>query len=153
MNRIQKLLDLHRRVEGIDAQRRQAAKQEIIRQELRSDWLSLNGFNEGRDFKLTTLMHSKCHDGWYDGRKWEPWMDHYWYAKRGRVSAAIITEPYHDIPRIEGLQTHMPPNKFASFWFPGWTIFCVITRPGEVIKWLPEQLEWEMPNDRNPDKE
>src|SRR5262249_51092861 len=39
-----------------------------------------------------------------------------------------------------GLRVHTPPNARASFWFPGWTAFIVITKPDVVVHWLPEQL-------------
>jgi hypothetical protein len=93
------------------------------------------------------------------GRRWNP-ADHQWPARDhhtffkqcwGRQTAAIVTEPYlgSDIAdlvvvvRAHGLVLHTPPNPLASLWYPGWTVFCVITRRDfPDVRWLPEQAEF-----------
>jgi hypothetical protein len=61
---------------------------------------------------------------------------------RGRKkNVAAVAQSYHDeepiLTREEGLL--MPPDPWASFWYPGWTTFVVITSPDVEVKFLPEQ--------------
>jgi hypothetical protein len=63
-----------------------------------------------------------------------------------------IVEPYEGVEaRVElpayvatrGLVLHQPPNPQASFYYPGATLFCVITtREFGPVKWLEEQLRY-----------
>ena len=85
------------------------------------------------------------------------WCDHALYfwgrmdGKRGWVNIAIAGQPYQlsDSVRVEleelegqGYCVHVPPGcERASIWFPGQTLFIVVTLPGVTVKWLPEQLE------------
>jgi hypothetical protein len=39
-----------------------------------------------------------------------------------------------------GLRWHVPPMQRASFWYPGSTLFIVMTLPDVVVRWLPEQV-------------
>jgi hypothetical protein len=84
------------------------------------------------------------------------WCDHALYfrgqvdGKRGWVNIAIAGQPYQrsDSVRAElaelgrqGYCIHIPPGgDTASIWFPGQTLFIVVTLPGVTVKWLPEQL-------------
>jgi hypothetical protein len=62
--------------------------------------------------------------------------------------AAIVNQPYDrpDYCRGTGrassydLTWQTPPEPYASIWYPGFTRFIVITRPGQDICWLPEQV-------------
>jgi hypothetical protein len=84
------------------------------------------------------------------------WLDHPLYykvprqdGKRGWVNAAIVGQPYdgamscaagHLAVLIRaGYELHVPPEPFASIWNPGATFFLVLTLPGVVVNWLPEQ--------------
>ena len=82
-----------------------------------------------------------------------PGRDHESYFRRDRRRAAIVTEPYDsegirqavlDYISPLGLVLHVPPEPRASLWYPGYTLFLVITKPdfGD-IRWLPEQLEFD----------
>jgi hypothetical protein len=67
---------------------------------------------------------------------------------------ALVCQPYeygHEPPdkmiplaraRAEqfGMACHIPPNRFASIYYPGKCLFLVFTKPGTEVKWLPEQL-------------
>jgi hypothetical protein len=84
------------------------------------------------------------------------WCDHALYfqgpmeGKHGWVNIAIAGQPYagaKDTIRAEldelkhqGFRIHTPPGgERASLWFPGQTLFVVVTLPGVEVKWLPEQ--------------
>jgi hypothetical protein len=43
--------------------------------------------------------------------------------------------------RLEGrsLVLRLPPDPFASFHYPGWTLFVVVTKPGVEVKWPAER--------------
>lgn len=38
-----------------------------------------------------------------------------------------------------GFELHVPPDPLASIHYPGATLFVVVTLPGVVVRWLPEQ--------------
>ena len=74
--------------------------------------------------------------------------DHPLYFQIGRRNAAIVTQPYRKISEMEahrpwaaglGLALHIPPDPLASFWYPGYAIFAVLTAAGTAVQWLPEQ--------------
>lgn len=121
------------------------------------EWGALNGLKVSRALFGPRKLSGLKVRTWPMGRgapddAWESWpgRDHVTLFQRNRKPAAIVTEPYGGAgnPRayIEplGLKVHQPPNPYASFWYPGWTLFFVITKPdfGEV-RWLPEQLAYE----------
>jgi hypothetical protein len=73
------------------------------------------------------------------------------YFKEGRKNAAIATQPYSFESTVEEcteaareyaealeLALHVPRNPFASIWYPGSTLFLVLTEL-DHINWLPEQ--------------
>jgi hypothetical protein len=93
----------------------------------------------------------------FDGRYYShTWMDHaiYFRARRPEWKTArciaIVGQPYGHIDghRRElldacvsklGLRWHTPPNPYASIWYPGRTLFLVMTLPDVDVAWLPEQ--------------
>jgi hypothetical protein len=54
------------------------------------------------------------------------------------LSAADLAEERASLAR-RGLVMHVPPDPLASFHYPGWTLFLVVTLPGVAVRWLPEQ--------------
>ena len=82
------------------------------------------------------------------------WCDHALYFREVKTSSsrknvAIAGQPYQwsasvraelaDLER-RGFCVHTPPGgERASIWFPGQTLFIVVTQPGVEVKWLPEQ--------------
>ena len=112
---------------------------------------ALNGWRVTHEFALCRLCSARCHRN-CGGLI----VDHplFYRDVRTRANVAIVNQPY--VSRQEfsaskmtaawatrGLRCHVPPNAFASFWFPGWTAFIVITRPDVEVHWLPEQLTFE----------
>lgn len=82
------------------------------------------------------------------------WRDHALYFQgprpngRGWINVAIVGQPYAgadcraELAELErqGFRIHTPPRGGkASIWFPGQTLFIVVTLPGVEVKWLPEQ--------------
>jgi len=108
-----------------------------------------NDLKPGRAFCLSALVGEGSI--WGAPATW-PGDDHTVYLRRYRRPAMVLAQPYEtsDVERLKtwaaerGLIISMPPNPFASFWFPGWTYCVAITAPdfGEV-KWLPAQLEFQ----------
>ena len=95
------------------------------------------------------------------GGKWDythrMWSDHplYYRAKnplwKMTRPIAIIGQPYNQLssyqPELDALaKAHnlkwkVPPKPRASIWYPGSTLFIVLTLPEHKIVWLPDQLE------------
>ena len=75
-------------------------------------------------------------------------LDHDIWFRRGRRYVAAVGQPYlSDVDiaaaradlKARDLILHVPPDPLASFHFPGWTLFVVVTQPGAEVRWLPEQ--------------
>lgn len=126
-------------------------------EELLHEFAELNNLKRTRrDFKMSALDRGQ-HGGGDDPEYGIQWQggDHLSFFMRDGKAAAIITEPYSHLHQALlratsfGLVCHMPPNPFASLWFPGWTFFVVITRRdfGDVV-WLPDQLSFIKPPPR-----
>jgi hypothetical protein len=108
----------------------------------------INGWKLTKNFALCDIGRSRRTFASYR----EGWMDHQiYYRDSARRNIAIATQPYGNHPddfRAEldrcaeefGLRWHVPPVPRASFWYPGWTLFIVMTLPGVELKWLPEQV-------------
>jgi hypothetical protein len=128
-----------------------------LHDQLVAEFARLNGCKATkRGFALSTLARGGVTDTvsgtWGNWPLGYPGADHHAFARRGRYAAMAIVEPYDSeesrvgLPAYlaaRGLVLHQPPNPQASFWYPGATLFCVITTPefGEV-KWLEEQLQY-----------
>lgn len=156
MNRLREIVRLSNEMphhSDWQGQRRQGRKISIIHDDLRSDWMKLNGFNTGERFSVKALKDGKQFDGrdqskWYssDITEWE--LDHAWFCKRGRVTGCIVNEPYAErwerqVRSANGLVVHIPPNPYASFWNPGSTLFVVIMRADHPApQWLVDQLDF-----------
>ena len=85
---------------------------------------------------------------WWADRRDSDLLDHPAWFRRDRRYAAVVGQPYlSDVDIAEtrarlvrrDLVLHLPPDPLASFHFPGWTLFVVITGPGVEVRWLPEQ--------------
>jgi hypothetical protein len=92
----------------------------------------------GRVAHSWSLYHSRDH----------VLLDHAIWFRQGRRYVAAVGQPYLSAVDIaderarlaaRGLVLHVPPDPFASFHYPGWTLFIVITLPGAAVRWLPEQ--------------
>ena len=77
-----------------------------------------------------------------------PLLDHCIWFREGRRYAAVVGQPYLSAVDIagerarlldRGLVLHLPPDPFASFHYPGWTLFAVVTKPCVRVRFLPEQ--------------
>jgi hypothetical protein len=75
-------------------------------------------------------------------------LDHDIWFRRDRRYVAAVGQPFLsaiDIAeerarlKARSLVLHVPPDPLASFHYPGWTLFTVITRPGVAVRFLPEQ--------------
>jgi hypothetical protein len=73
------------------------------------------------------------------------------YRDAAGLNAAIIGQPYgkwDDTRRARldatareyGLRWSVPPQPFASIWYPGSCLFIVLTKPDVEVHWLPEQI-------------
>ena len=75
-------------------------------------------------------------------------LDHCVWFREGRRYAAVVGQPYLSAVDIaeararladRGLVLHLAPDPLASFHYPGWTLFVVVTKPGVRVRFLPEQ--------------
>jgi hypothetical protein len=113
------------------------------------EFAAINGWRACRSLFPLSRLAKPC-----SGRtllRWWP-CDHALAFKEGRKAAAFVTQPYPDqdpqqtiaevgrVADIHGLTLHLPPGGVhASIHYPGRTLFLVMTRPGVVVRWLPEQ--------------
>jgi len=93
-------------------------------------------------------------------RHWEGLPAHpiFYRDPRTRRNIALVAQPYirdgcyrHPqdwLARLkasyaaQGLRLSVPPNAFASFWYPGWTAFLVVTKRDGEVRWLPAKSTW-----------
>lgn len=67
------------------------------------------------------------------------------FTSAGRP-VAIVGQPYDhsdfadEIKRLSDFAVHVPPAPLASFHYPGRCHLFVVTRPGQEVQWLPEQI-------------
>jgi hypothetical protein len=71
---------------------------------------------------------------------------------------AIVGQPYDtsvdkgtELACSLGLELHAPPNFTASWWYPNHARFFCLTRPGVVVRFLPDQFTFEKGSPRNSD--
>jgi hypothetical protein len=93
----------------------------------------------GRD-RMFGRIRADNHDG--------DLLDHCVWFREGRRYVAAVGQPYLSAVDIaeararladRGLVLHLPPDPLASFHYPGWTLFVVVTKPGVGVRFLPEQ--------------
>lgn len=142
-----------------------------LRRELVREFMKLNGWYvtecsfgldalaDGKKYVKYSELLPRCPNPW-EGVNWDHTM-YFRHSKSGGKTAALVTQPYGHREKFDyeninrpshkpwkasiewyKLKAHMPPNQFASVWFPGSTAFVVLTRPDVEVKWLPEQLEY-----------
>jgi hypothetical protein len=112
--------------------------------------------HSARGFSISRLSGQRQY---WDGAIDNHWLDHPLYFKAGRVCAAVVGQPYTagvyyaepgSVTRRcqapgglvdRGLRWRMPPNRYASIYYPGRTLFTVATAAPDLtpIVWLPEQ--------------
>jgi hypothetical protein len=82
------------------------------------------------------------------GGKDHPLLDHDIWFRQDRRYVAAVGQPYLSAVGIaearanlkaRDLVLHVPPDPLASFHYPGWTLFVVVTKPGVKVCFLPEQ--------------
>jgi hypothetical protein len=107
---------------------------------------AINGWRTCGQDSYDLRLVGRVADCWHGGSD-GGLLDHcIWYRKNGRY-VAVIGQPYLDRDFAEvrddlakrDLVLHLPPDPLASFHYPGWTMFFVITRPAVGVRFLPEQ--------------
>jgi hypothetical protein len=111
----------------------------------------LNGWQETKQhfYSLDLLGRAAMSDSLRRRHSYDfPLLDHDAWFRRGRRYIAVVGQPYLSAVDLaaqrarlteRGLVLHMPPDPLASFHYPHWTLFLVITRPGVMVRFLPEQ--------------
>jgi hypothetical protein len=134
---------------------RSAARILELQAQATSAFAEINGwrFSEACHFGPDKLGAAR---NFWDGGVMRRWRDHGLYfrapkpdGKRGFENVAIVGQPcdmdYGNREALEmlldeGFALHTPPaSPHAGIWFPGATMFLVLTRPGTDVRWLPEQ--------------
>jgi hypothetical protein len=109
----------------------------------------INGWRTDPNYYFAPEFLGQCGRG----RFVQPhWADHAVYYKapkpdgrRGLVNAAIVGQPYQmDAIGLSelvasGLKVSLPVNPYASIWYPGVTLFVIVTLPKVEVRLLPEQ--------------
>jgi hypothetical protein len=110
----------------------------------------LNGWrpSEVASYGLSLLGHDRMSGRTRADNHDFPLLDHCIWFREGRRYVAAVGQPYRSAVDIveararlanRGLVLHIPPDPFASFHYPGWTLFVVVTKPGVRVRLLPEQ--------------
>jgi hypothetical protein len=111
----------------------------------------LNGWQETKQhfYSLDLLGRAAMSDSLRRRHSYDfPLLDHDAWFRRDRCYVAVAGQPYLSAVDLaaerarlteRGLVLHVPPDPFASFNYPGWCLFLVITIPGVAVRWLPEQ--------------
>jgi hypothetical protein len=127
-----------------------------LQQEAVQAFGALNGWRTSSSYHCTPDKLGHPHR-YFDNHYCRGWRDHPLYykaprsdGKRGLVNVAIVGQPYGLAPTesaeltelvINGYKLHVPPaGPCASIWYPGSTLFLVLTLPDVTVRWLPEQL-------------
>jgi len=104
------------------------------RDELADRFAEINGWHVSTPFTLDALLRGMTHGGSWGHAYQYPGSDHLLFFRRGRQTAAIVSEPYRiaevsaliDYAAAHDLICYLPPSPQASFWFPGCTFFVVL---------------------------
>lgn len=107
----------------------------------------INGWRTGPDVRAFRLRDIGKRSGEQPDEFDTALFDHVIYARADGRCAAVICQPYghggEDAARRlaaeHDVALHVPPNKFASFHFPGATQLFVFTAHDHQMKWLLEQ--------------
>lgn len=122
------------------------------RDELADRFAELNGWHVSVPFTLDALLRGMTHGGSWGHAYQYPGCSHLLFFRRGRQTAAIVSEPYRigevsaliDFAAANELICYLPPSNLkASFWFPGFTFFVVLMpRYAERPRFLNDQLRY-----------
>jgi hypothetical protein len=137
-----------------------------LRQRAAKEFAALNGWRfTDRSFSIKTLARGGTHaaQGEIPGQI-NPLdlLDHrvcFREIPRPYRPVAVAGQPYDHVSVEQGielaralqLELHAPPNSVASWWYPGHTRFFCLTRPGVVVRFLPDQLAFESRSARDND--
>jgi hypothetical protein len=146
-----------------------AAHGDELRKNAAKEFAALNGWRYSeRGFAIKTLARGGTHE------TREEWLwrlnpicllDHSVYFReipKPYRPVTIVGQPYEsatsmdrgiELARSLGLELHAPPNSVASWWYPGYTQFFCLTRPGVEVRFLPDQLTFEARSPRDSDAE
>jgi hypothetical protein len=137
---------------------RARARVEALKLVAVEEFARLNGWQHSvKGFSINRLGSQRQY---WDGCIIHNWLDHPIYFKAGRTCVAVVGQPYRGgvyyggvggvTNRCQapgglvdkGLRWRVPPNAYASFHYPGRTLFTVATAAPDLtpIVWLPEQL-------------
>jgi hypothetical protein len=112
----------------------------------------INGWRTDPDYYFAPEYLGRSGRGDYNQPKWA---DHVIYYKapksggsRGLVNAAIVGQPYQMDGFVagglselvaSGFKVSLPINPYASIWYPGATLFVIVTVRCAEVRLLPEQ--------------
>jgi hypothetical protein len=112
----------------------------------------INGWRTEPDYYFAPEFLGRGGRGDYQQPRWA---DHAIYYKarkswggRGLVNAAIVGQPYQMDGFVAGglselvaagFKVSLPINPYASFWYPGATLFVIVTVRDAEVRLLPEQ--------------
>jgi hypothetical protein len=111
----------------------------------------INGWKRAhRSFALGQLARCSRARKRYEFSELTDALDHPLWFRVSRDPVAMVGQPYHpDGERVRAnighivarhnLVVHTAPATYASIWYPGAAGFIVFTRPGTMVRWLPDQ--------------
>jgi hypothetical protein len=125
-----------------------------LQQQAATAFADINGWRFDENYHFDPEKLGAGRNSWNAARRF--WRDRGLYfrakredGKRGYQNIAIAGQPYGmangnaealQMLLDAGFEVHVPPgNPHASIWYPGVTLFLVLTLPGTAVRWLPEQ--------------
>jgi hypothetical protein len=144
-----------RRIEAMHADIHRQMRE--LQQQAAGAFAELNGWLlTERIFSIKTLIRGGTHAA---RGEWPIYLDPHCLLDHGVYfretskpyrPVAIVGQPYDtsvekgtELAHSLGLELHAPPNFTASWWYPNHARFFCLTRPGVVVRFLPDQLTFE----------
>jgi hypothetical protein len=123
------------------------ARESAARRAATALFAELNGWRVFKEFGHDLNLLGRVASSRRDNRE-RQLLDHCVWFRGQRRYVAVVGQPYLSAVDLaeeraslarRGLVMHVPPDPFASFHYPGWTLFLIVTLPGVAVRWLPEQ--------------
>jgi hypothetical protein len=147
MTYTQIIRDIGIEIEEAHAKRYTYASVRQLQQSALHHLAALNGWRTGPGVRAFDPDQIGKRSGRRRGQ-WHEALDHVIYFRAEGRCAAILTQPYDHGGVIDaaralaaqcGVACHVAPQPRASIHYPGHTLAIVLTGPGHVMRWLPEQ--------------
>lgn len=118
-----------------------------LKEQTAAELARLNGWRAAPRSRASTAWLGRGAAFRAPSHSYDPAFDHPLVFSKDRRVAAIVGQPYGhiDVAKVkvalaeQGYALHTPPDPFASIYYPGGTLFLVVTLPETAVRFLPDQ--------------